>query len=91
MDERFDQLFGTVAGYASLDRLRANRDELLRVLDHPETPLHANSVENEVRDYLTRRKVSLGTRSDAGRAARDGHLGALKTPAASSACRSGTA
>ncbi len=45
-EQRFDQLFGTVTGYISLDRLlerlKANKDELLRVLDHPETPLHTN-------------------------------------------------
>ncbi len=83
MQRRFDRIFGTVTGYASLDRLlerlKANRDELLRVLDRPETPLHTNRVENDIRDYVTRRKVSFGTRSDAGRAARDAYIGAKKT------------
>ncbi len=62
-------------GCASLDRLlerlAANRDELLRVLDCPETPLNANGAGNDIRDHAARRKVSFGTRSDAGRAARD--------------------
>ena len=83
MEQRFDRLFGTVTGYASLDRLlerlKKNRDELLRVLDHPETPLHTNQIENDIRDHVTRRKVSFGTRSDAGRAARDACIGAKKT------------
>ncbi len=83
METRFDQLFGTITGYASLDRLlerlRKNKDELLRVLDHPQTPLHTNQIENDIRSHVTRRKISFGTRSEAGRAARDGHLGALKT------------
>ena len=83
MQRRFDRIFGTAAGYASLDRLlerlKANRDELLRVPGRPETPLNANRVENDIRDYVTRRKVSFGTRSDAGRAARDAFIGAKKT------------
>ena len=83
MEQRFDQLFVTVTGYISLDRLldrlKANKDELLRVLDHPETPLHTNQIENDIRDYVTRRKISFGTRSDAGRAARDAYTGAKKT------------
>ena len=83
MEQRFDQLFGTVTDYTSLDRLlerlKANKDELLRVLDHPETPLHTNQIENDIRDYVTRRKISFGTRSDAGRAARDAYTGAKKT------------
>ena len=83
METRFDQLFGTITGYASLDRLierlKKNKDELLRVLDHPETPLHTNQIETDVRSHVTRRKISFGTRSEAGRAARDGYLGALKT------------
>ena len=83
METRFDRIFGTTTGYASLDRLlerlRKNKDELLRVLDHPETPLHTNQVETDVRSHVTRRKISFGTRSEAGRAARDGYLGAVKT------------
>ena len=83
MQRRFDRIFGTAAGYASLDRLlerlAANRDELLRVPGRPETPLHANRVENDIRDHAARRKVSFGTRSDAGRAARDAFIEAKKT------------
>lgn len=83
METRFDQLFGMRTGYASLDRLlerlKANRDELLRVLDHPEVPLHTNRIENDIRDHVTRRKISFGTRSEAGRAARDAYTGGKKT------------
>ena len=43
---RFDRVFGRVTGFAELDatvaRLRANKDELLVVLDRPEIPLHTN-------------------------------------------------
>ncbi len=83
METRFDQIFGMRTGYASLDRLlerlKANKDELLLVLDHPETPLHTNGIENDIRDYVTRRKISFGTRSEAGRAARDAYAGERKT------------
>ncbi len=83
MQRRFDRIFGTAAGCASLDRLlerlAANRDELLRVLGRPETPLNANGAGNDIRDHAARRKVSFGTRSDAGRAARDACIGAKKT------------
>ena len=62
-----------------LKRLYANKTELLMVLDRPETPLHTNGSENDIRCYVTRRKVSAGTRSDAGRDCRDAFLGLAKT------------
>jgi len=52
---------------------------LLMVLDRPETPLHTNGSENDIRCYVTRRKVSAGTRSDVGRDCRDAFLGLAKT------------
>jgi Transposase IS66 family len=80
---RFDRLVGTRTGFALLDRLlarlQANRDELLVVLDRPEVPLHTNDAENDLRAVVTRRKLSGGTRSAAGRACRDAFLGLLKT------------
>ncbi|WP_434624543.1 IS66 family transposase [Azospirillum sp. B2RO_4] len=80
---RFERIFLRRTGFSTLDRLlvrlRANKDELLRVLDRPEVPLHTNGSENDIRCHVTRRKVSGGTRSDAGRAARDGFLGLMKT------------
>ncbi len=51
----------------------------MRVLDHPETPLHTNGVENDIRENVIRRKISFGTRSEAGRAARDAYTGGKKT------------
>lgn len=80
---RFNRIFHRRTGFARLDRLlvrlRANKAELLRVLDRPEIPLHTNGSENDIRCHVTRRKVSGGTRSDQGRAARDGFLGLMKT------------
>lgn len=80
---RFDRIFRRRTGFASLDRLlarlHANKAELLRVLDHPEIPLHTNGSENDIRCQVTKRKVSGGTRSDTGRDCRDAFLGLAKT------------
>jgi len=80
---RFDRLFKTRTGFATLDRLlarlHANRDELLVVLDRPDVPLHTNGAENDIRCQVTRRKISGGTRSEAGRDCRDAFLGLMKT------------
>jgi hypothetical protein len=80
---RFDRIFGRRTGFVVLDRLlarlHANKPDLLRVLDHPEIPLHTNGSENDIRAQVTRRKVSSGTRSDTGRDCRDAFLGLAKT------------
>jgi hypothetical protein len=72
---RFDRIFLRRTGFVTLDRLlarlHANKDELLMALDRPEIPLHTNGSENDIRCYVTRRKVSAGTRSDIGRTCRD--------------------
>jgi Transposase IS66 family len=80
---RFDRIFRRRTGFATLDRLlarlHANKAELLMVLDRPETPLHTNGSENDIRCQVTRRKISAGTRSEAGRDCRDAFLGLAKT------------
>jgi hypothetical protein len=80
---RFDRIFRRRTGFATLDRLlarlHANKAELLMVLDRPDTPLHTNGSENDIRCQVTRRKVSAGTRSDLGRDCRDAFLGLGKT------------
>jgi hypothetical protein len=80
---RFDRIFQRRTGFVMLDRLlerlHANKVELLQVLDHPDIPLHTNGSENDIRAQVTRRKVSGGTRSDPGRDCRDAFLGLAKT------------
>jgi len=80
---RFDRIFTRKTGFVTLDRLlarlHANKHELLMVLDRPEIPLHTNGSENDIRCQVTKRKVSAGTRSDAGRDCRDAFLGLSKT------------
>jgi hypothetical protein len=80
---RFERIFGRVTGFAELDavvaRLRANKAELLMVLDRPEIPLHSNGSERDIRCLVTKRKISGETRSEAGKQARDTFLSLLKT------------
>jgi hypothetical protein len=80
---RFDRIFRRRTGFATLDRLLArlwaNKAALLMVLERPEIPLHTNGSENDIRCQVIRRKISAGTRSDAGRDCRDAFLGLAKT------------
>ncbi len=80
---RFDRIFRRSTGFKALDdaldRALANKEALLVALDRPDVPLHTNSTETEIRIMVTRRKISGGTRSDAGRTARDTFLGLNKT------------
>ena len=77
------RIFTRNTGFITLDRLlkrlHANKSELLMVLDRPEIPLNTNGSENDIRCQVTKRKVSAGTRSDAGRDCRDAFLGISKT------------
>jgi hypothetical protein len=89
---RFDRIFNRArTGYATLDnllrRLYRNKDDLLRVLERPDIPLNTNASENDIRAFVTKRKISGGTVSNKGRDARD-TLSASQRPAASSTCPS---
>jgi len=84
LSERFDQLFGRC--YLNhellndeLAKLLSKKEQLLRVLDYPILPLHNNAAESDIREYVTRRKISGGTRSEAGRMARDTFISLKKT------------
>ena len=72
---RFERLTARETGYEALDavlrRLGTHQAELLRGLEHPEVPVHNNGSEQAIREYVTRRKISGGTRSEAGRNSRD--------------------
>lgn len=80
---RFDRIFQRTTGFATLDRLlqrlHANKAELLRVLDRPDIPLHTNGSENDIRCQVTKRQVSGGTKTDTGRDCQDAFLGLAKT------------
>lgn len=71
----FDALFTTTTGYRLLDErialTREKKARLLRVLDHPEVPLHTNAAELGARRRVRKRDVSFGPRSPAGARAWD--------------------
>jgi hypothetical protein len=83
LSRQFDVLFNTQTNFETLNqvlkRLRRNKGELLLVLDRPELPLHNNLSERDIREYVKRRKVSGGTRSDEGRRCRDTFASLKKT------------
>jgi len=72
---RFDTLFTQRTAFETLTqtlkRLHGHKDERLLVLKRPDIPLHTNGSENDIRGYVTWRKVSGGTRNDLGRRCRD--------------------
>jgi hypothetical protein len=78
----FDSLFLQETGWPELNevlrKIHGKKSELLLVLEHPEIPLHNNLSENDIRQYVKKRKISAGTRSDLGRRCRDTFL-SLKT------------
>ena len=80
---RFDRIFTARTGYETLDqllvRLHGRKAELLKVLERPEIPTHTNGSENAIRAWVTKRKISGGTVSDVGKAARQATLGLAKT------------
>ena len=70
LSDLFDEIFSTKTGYDQLDEriklTKAKKDNLLVVLDHPDTPLHNNPAELALRMYVIKRKISFGTRTDEG-------------------------
>jgi hypothetical protein len=83
IEERFDAIFREKTCFATLnhtlERLHKNKAELLLVLDRPEIPLHNNLSENDIREYVMRRKRSGSTRSELGRRCRDTFASLKKT------------
>lgn len=79
----FDEIFTQTTGCASLNlalkRIYNNKPELLLVLQRPDIPLHNNGAENAIREYVKKRKISGGTRSDTGRRCRDTFASLKKT------------
>jgi hypothetical protein len=49
------------------------------VLERPKLPLHNNHYDSDIREYVKRRKISGGTRSELGRQCRDGFARLKKT------------
>jgi hypothetical protein len=84
LEARFDALVKQKTNYPSsigavLKEMRQHKDDLLRVLQRPEVPLHNNGTESIIRGYVKTRKISGSTRSDAGRRCRDTFASLKKT------------
>src|SRR5437762_10306961 len=59
--------------------MRYHKGELLAVPPRAEGPLHNNAMESDIREFVKRRKISGGTRNDAGRRCRDTFASLKKT------------
>ncbi len=83
LEARFDAWSEQRTDYANvntvLKEIRAHKADLLRVLERPEVPLHNNGSESDIREYVKKRKISGGTRSEAGRRCRDTFTSLKKT------------
>ncbi len=83
LEARFENIFTQKTSFASLNqalkRIHKNKSELLLVLKRPEIPLHNNLSENDIREYVKKRKISGSTRSDEGRRCRDTFTSLKKT------------
>jgi Transposase IS66 family len=80
---RFEALCAQRTAYPSingvLQEMREHQADLLRVLERPAVPLHNNAAESDIREYVKKRKISGGTRSDDGRRCRDTFASLKKT------------
>lgn len=83
LEKRFDEIFTTRTCYSTLNqalkRIQKNKSELLLVLERPDIPLHNNTSETDIREYVKKRKISGSTRSDPGRRCRDTFASLKKT------------
>jgi hypothetical protein len=83
IENKFDEIFqqktsSTILNH-QLKKTHKKKQELLRVLERPETPLHNNSSETDARSAKIKLKISGGTRSDEGRKIRDIFLSLQQT------------
>lgn len=74
--ELYDQLVGTQSMSPGVNTVIASfakyREEMLKALDHPGLPLHNNDSERDIRGVAKRRNISGSTKSEEGKAFRDG-------------------
>lgn len=83
LNKAFDSVFSNTTGFLMLDktleRIGKNKTELLLVLERPEIPIHNNTSERDIREYVKKRKISGSTRSEEGRRCRDTFASLKKT------------
>jgi hypothetical protein len=78
LDLKFDKIFNQTTSYDELNhRLKltlAKKEKLLLVLDYPEIPIHNNTSEIGVREWVIKRKISGGVKTEAGKNAWENNL-----------------
>ncbi len=83
LEATFDLIFTQTTAFDLLNqvlgRLWRRKTELLKVLSRPEKPLHNNASEQDIREFVTKRKISGSTRSNEGRRCRDTFASLKKT------------
>jgi len=83
LSTHFDKTFTPNTKYDALnlaiERTKANKAELLRVLDFPALPLHNNAAELAARRVVRKRDISLHTWSDWGTQLRDAFMSIIET------------
>ena len=83
IENQFDDIFQQKTSSPTLNRqlekTYEKKEELLRVLQRPETPLHNNSSETCARAAKIKLKISGGTRSEVGQKVRDTFLSLKQT------------
>lgn len=83
LEREFDRIFTQSTCWSELNQalrmIHGKKERLLLVLEHPDVPLHNNLAENDIRDYVKKKKISAGTSSDLGRRCRDTFLSLKKT------------
>ncbi len=67
-------LFSLVLGLGVVEKPKS-----LKVLDRPDLPIHNNAPWQDIREFVTKRKISGSTRSDEGRKCRDTFASLKKT------------
>ncbi len=83
LSAEFDRIFSQTTGFDTLDHRIAltyqKKEHLLLVLEFPEIPLDNNPAERAVREYVVKRKISNGTRTEGGTKAWEVFLSLLDT------------
>ncbi len=84
LSNQFDNVFNTSNSCffglnKALEKITKNKTELLLVLERPEIPLHNNTSERDIREYVKTRKISGSTRSELGQKCRDTFISLKKT------------
>ena len=83
LEAKFDLIFTQTTVFEPLNqvlgRLWRRKTELVKVLERPDLPIHNNASEQDIREFVKKRKISGSTRSDEGRRCRDTFASLKKT------------